>query len=108
MSSRKLVATVVGSALVTAGVLGGGLAQATPSPYTSDGRWLVPSEITPGTYRVTPTSGMGYSEVCADYTCEIGTNGFISNENYRGPGILVIPSNAVSVELHRVSLARMG
>jgi hypothetical protein len=69
---------------------------------------MVPSEIAPGTYRVMPTGGMGYSEVCADYTCEIGTSGFISNEVYKGPGILVIPSGAVSVKLSGVSLQRMG
>lgn len=126
MSSTKMLTSTfmhrlhgtAGAVAVVAGITAGmaGAAILNPStahanwgsdPYSSDGTWLVPTEITPGTYRVA-AHGMGYSKLCADYTCEIGTNGFISNELYRGPGVLVIPSNAVSVELSNISLTRMG
>lgn len=79
-------------------------------PYRTTGTWLVPAEIAPGTYRVDLQTGKtrGYSKTCADYTCEIGTPGFINNELYSGRGILVIPANAVSVELSRITLTPMA
>lgn len=81
-------------------------------PYTTTGTWLVPAEIAPGTYRVKVRSGSstGYTAVCADYTCDPGP-GMISNENHKaGPGsdILVIPADAVSVQLKRVALTPMA
>ena len=38
------------------------------------------------------------TKTCADYTCEIGTDGFIDNGLLQGPGIVLVPSNAVSVK----------
>jgi hypothetical protein len=110
MSVQHLITAAAAATITVGALLGTGTACAvTGDPYTSDGTWMVPSEITPGTYRVALTTGaMGYSKICADYTCEIGTSGFIANELYRGPGILVIPATAVSVELSRISLKRMG
>ena len=116
MSTRSLISAALGTAAFVA-VAGGFIlagdavlatAGAAADPYSSDGTWLVPTEITPGTYRVASTGSLGYSKVCADYTCEIGTDGFISNDLYQGPGVLVIPSNAVSVQLSDVSLTRMS
>ena len=118
MPARKLikagVATLVAGAAITGSLLGAGAANATSDPYHSDGMWMVPSEITPGTYRVTPTSSIeGYTATCADYTCRIDfdgsdATGMIDNELYPGPGILVIPANAVMVKLQRVSLTRLS
>jgi hypothetical protein len=107
MSARSLITAVLGGALIAGSLLGAGAASAV-NPYNSDGTWLVPAEIAPGTYRVSLTDSSGYSETCADYTCEIGTSGFINNALYDGPGVLVVPSNAVSVKLRGVSLTRMG
>lgn len=99
---KTLITAAIGAALIAGSLLGTGAAGATGDPYSSDGTWLVPSEIAPGTYRaaVKPGSfaGMGYYKTCADYTCEIGTDGFIDNGLLQGPGIVLVPSNAVSVK----------
>ena len=79
-------------------------------PYSSTGTWLVPDEIAPGTYRVSlqPGESNGYGAVCGDYECDpFGQPGIISNDNYYGPGIMVVPQSAVSVELKRIALTPM-
>lgn len=78
-------------------------------PLTTDGTWLVPGDIAPGNYRVQVVSNFGgYSEVCGDLACEIGTRGFLGNELYNGPGVLVIPPDAVAVKIARITLTPMG
>lgn len=80
-------------------------------PYSSTGTWLVPDEIKPGTYRVNlnPGEDSGYGAVCGDYECNpFGEPGMLSNDNYYGPGVMVIPPSAVSVELKRINLTPMG
>ena len=107
----NIITAAASAALIAAGsLLGAAPASAAPSPYSSDGTWLVPSEIAPGTYRTALASGesMGYYATCADFACEIGTPGFITNDNLRGPGIVVVPPNAVSIELRGLVLTRMG
>jgi len=77
------------------------------NPYSSTGTWLVPEEIAPGTYRVNlaPGEDHGYGAVCGDYECDpFGEPGMLSNDNYFGPGVMVIPESAVSVELKRITL----
>lgn len=80
-------------------------------PYKTTGTWLVPSEIAPGSYRVSvqPGQSRGYTAVCADLSCDPGP-GMISNENYSGPGtgIVVVPADAVSVQLKRVILTPLA
>ncbi|WP_328439200.1 hypothetical protein [Nocardia puris] len=86
------------------------VAPAKLDPLKSEGTWLVPGDIAPGTYRVTPTGSFsGYVELCADLACEIDFDGsdytgMISNELYSGPGFLVVPDHAVAVTLQRVEL----
>ena len=82
-------------------------------PYSSTGTWMVPQEILPGTYRAMIADGenTGYYATCADYACEIefdSDGGLISNDFMTGPGIIVIPPNAVSVELRDLVLTPMG
>jgi hypothetical protein len=106
---RLIMAAAAALALITGSLLGAGTAGATGDPYSSDGMWLVPSEIAPGTYRAAIKPNMfdsGYYAVCADYACEPGP-GMISNDYMIGPGIVVIPPSAVSVELNNLSLTRM-
>ena len=79
-------------------------------PYTTSGTWLVPSEIAPGTYKVTPTDSTGYVATCADLACEIDFDGsdftgLIDNKLVTGKAAyLVIPAHAVAVELRDVTL----
>ena len=76
-------------------------------PYSSTGTWLVPEEIAPGTYRVIPLSSRsGYTAVCADFACRPGP-GMIGNDIHDGPGVLVVPPEAVAVELSNVELTPM-
>ena len=87
------------------------LEDAPVDPYSSTGTWLVPDEVAPGTYRVNlqPGERHGYGAVCGDYECDpFGEPGMISNDNYSGPGVMVIPPSAVSVELKRITLTPMG
>ena len=83
--------------------------QAPSDPMSTNGTWMVPSEIPPGNYRtqMQPGETGGYSEVCADVACEIGTPGFISNDLYDGPGMLSIPENAVAVKIRDIVLTPM-
>lgn len=83
--------------------------QAPSDPMSTNGTWMVPSEIPPGNYRTQMHSGetVGYSEVCADIACKIGTPGFISNDLYDGPGILSIPETAVAVKIKNIVLTPM-
>lgn len=80
-----------------------------PDPYRTTGTWLVPGEIAPGSYRVAiqPGKRSGYTATCSTLACDVG-GGMIDNELYSGPGILVIPETAVSVELSRVILTPMA
>lgn len=81
------------------------------NPLETDGTWLVPEEIAPGTYRTSLNDGIfavGYAKVCADDACQIGTPGFIDNDVFNGPGILVVPPNAVSVEINNITLVPMA
>ena len=106
---KVITATLIGGAITIGSLLGAGTANAA-DPYSSDGTWLVPTEIAPGTYRAIVRSdayGGGYFKVCADYSCKIGTPGFIDNDSFEGSAILVVPPNAVSVELSDVELTRI-
>ena len=81
------------------------------NPYSSTGQWLVPDEIRPGTYRVSlsPGKSQGYGAVCGDYECNpFGEPGMIANDNYYGPGVMVVPQLAVMVELRNIILTPMG
>lgn len=82
------------------------VAQAPDDPMSTNGVWMVPGEIPPGNYRtkMQPGETSGYSEVCADIACEIGTPGFISNDLYDGPGILSVPESAVAVKIKNIIL----
>ena len=77
-------------------------------PYKSTGTWLVPEEIAPGNYRVSLSSSRrsGYTAVCADLACRPGP-GMIGNDIHDGPGVLVVPPEAVAVELSNVELTPM-
>lgn len=75
-------------------------------PLTTDGTWLVPGDIKPGTYRVIPTSTYGisgYWALCATLVCNPGA-GMLDNDIVSGPGFLVIGADAVAVEHKRVKL----
>ncbi|MGW5514643.1 hypothetical protein [Nocardia africana] len=80
-------------------------------PYSTNGTWLVPSEIAPGNYRVIPKNSRGgYWETCADAGCDIDFDGsdhtgLIDNDNVDGPGVVNIPTWAYSIKLRNVRLA---
>lgn len=77
-------------------------------PYSSDGDWLVPSEIVPGQYKATSTGSIeGYVAVCRDLDCAIGA-GMIKNYLVDGPAYITVPANAVKIHLERVTLTPMG
>lgn len=81
------------------------------NPYSSNGQWLVPDEIRPGNYRVSlqPGKSTGYGAVCGDFECNpFGEPGMLSNDNYSGPGVMVVPQSAVMVELRGIALTPMG
>lgn len=87
------------------------VAVAVADPYSSDGTWLVPSEIRPGTYRAVQTSKdwPGYVAVCADAECDVDfdgddTTGLIRNDIVKGSSVVVVPPGAFSVEIQRVTL----
>lgn len=86
-------------------------------PFTTGtGTWFVPSDIAPGTYRAYSTresgivAGTGYYAVCADAACEIDFDGsdytgLIDNGNLDGgPGLVVVPEHAATVQLSGVRL----
>lgn len=93
------------SALVVSGLVLAPPASALPH----SGTFLVPSEIDYGTYRVVPTDPLGgYYAICGDFACEPGAgDSMITNDNVEGNGIMVVPSNAVSVELQDLAITRM-
>ena len=77
-------------------------------PYSSNGTWLVPSEIDYGTYKATSTSDLfGYWALCADLACQPGP-GMIQNEIVDASGYVVIGPDAVAVELDDIVLTRVG
>ncbi|WP_280503846.1 hypothetical protein [Nocardia farcinica] len=89
-------------------VVDAGVDSTTPTPVldplSSDGTWLVPTQIPHGTYLVTPDQGRrGYWALCADLMCEPGA-GMITNDLVAGPGYVVIGPDAVAIELRRVTL----
>ncbi|TLF72885.1 hypothetical protein [Nocardia cyriacigeorgica] len=74
-------------------------------PYSSDGAWLIGSEIAPGNYRVVPTSEFGGGwTLCATYGCGPLDPGFIANDFLTGPGYVTIPADALLIELTNVRL----
>lgn len=78
-------------------------------PLSSNGTWLVPSQIEPGTYRaearVGPLGGVAYYEICATLGCDpFGTGTIIGNGIVDGPAYVVIPDDAVSVNLTDLTL----
>lgn len=83
-----------------------------PDPYSTNGTWLVPAEIKPGTYRATyrpsPVRTKGYIQICADAACKIGTPGFIDNYNFDNNEIVFVPDNAFSVKIESATLAPIG
>lgn len=100
--------------LVDAGVESGWLTTEVPAPVpaadplSTNGTWLVPSEIAYGTYKVTSTSSMfGYWALCADLACQPGP-GMIQNEIVESTGYIVIAPGAVAVELDDVVLTPAG
>lgn len=83
------------------------------NPLTTDGTWLVPSEVQPGDYRAVVEEdafgNLGYVEVCADAACEIdmdGSNatGLIDNYAVQGSSIVHIPQGAFSVKITSADL----
>lgn len=76
-------------------------------PLSTNGTWLVPSEIGYGTYKATSTSDIfGYWALCADLACQPGP-GMIDNEIVDASGYIVIGPDAVAVELDDVVLTPM-
>ena len=61
-----------------------------------------------GRAALAPGQSSGYHAICADYTCEPNTPGFIRNELMSGPGVVVIPPNAVSIKLNNLILTPMA
>jgi hypothetical protein len=97
-------------AAILSAMLASGLVLApTADALPTSGTFLVPSEIDYGTYRVVPTSPLGgYYAICGDYACEPGAgDSMITNDNVDGSGIMVIPTNAVSVEIQYLTVTRM-
>lgn len=84
----------------------------TLDPLTTNGTWLVGSEIQPGTYRVTPAEGMfamPYWARCADFTCSMSGSGgvagaILENSTVTGPSFITIAESDVAVELQDVIL----
>lgn len=78
-------------------------------PLISDGTWMVPSDIKPGTYRtaVKPGSKSSFWQLCSDLACKY-PDGYIDNDVSEGPGVVVIPPNSVSIELDDIILTPMG
>lgn len=81
-------------------------------PYSTNGTWLVPSQIKPGNYLATPdgTRSGGYIEVCADIGCDIDFDGsdytgMISNDYIEGQGYVTIPESAFSITLDDLELS---
>lgn len=90
---------------------------ATADPYSNDGTWLIPEEILPGDYKVTPDTSSwrnsGYWELCADLACEIDMDGsdytgMIQNGAVTGQGYVTIPEYAVAITLDNVTLTPIG
>lgn len=79
-------------------------------PYSTDGQWLVPSEIEAGDYRAiqTDTAWGGYVKICRDTACQIGTPGFVDNAIVTGSAIIHIPADAQSIQIQRVKLERLA
>lgn len=75
-----------------------------PDPYTHNGVWLVPQDIKPGQYRVTPTKKYGgYYAVCSEVGCTLGSG--ISDSAYvPEPALVDIPANAVAFKISDVTL----
>jgi hypothetical protein len=89
---KKLITSALLGGAIVGSLLGAGTASATTS-------YLVPSQLTPGTYRMTSSSPYGaYAEICTDYTCSFST-GMIKNYfvDSGESAIVVIPSSAVMV-----------
>jgi len=78
---------------------------APPDPLSTDGMHLVPSEIAPGQYRVTPTGVIGgYYALCTDLDCQIGA-GLLRNDFVTGTAYVTIPADGVvAIDLSDVRL----
>lgn len=89
-----------------AGLAAAALVLATPSnAVPSTGSLLVPGDIAPGYYWANPTDSIGgYVEVCASYTCDIGS-GMIENYSVDGRTMIPIPSNAIMVNVKDTALS---
>jgi len=73
-------------------------------PLSTNGTWLVPSEIGYGTYKVTPTSDfLANWTLCGNLSC----SDIIQIEIVDGPGYIEIGPDAVAVELDDVVLTPM-
>lgn len=82
-------------------------------PYSSNGEWLVPSDIAPGQYKATATGSSGYVEVCADLGCKIDMDGsdhtgMIANYSVSGQAYVVVPAYAAKVKLRGIVLTPVG
>ena len=99
---KVITAALVGGAIVGS-LLGAGTASATTS-----GTFLVPTEISPGSYRVVSSdgTGTGYWETCAPYACE--GSGIIDNDFFNNSSSMVVSSDAVAVKLDGVTLTKIG
>lgn len=67
-------------------------AAGTVDPLTTDGQWLVGSEVEPGVYRVARADGalMTQWRRCSDVTCAIGEGAL----DFGGPGLVeVLPTD---------------
>lgn len=85
-------------------------AAAPADPYSTDGEWIVPSEIAPGQYKAVQDGTIsGYVAVCADLECEIDMDGsdatgLIDNYTVDGQAYVTVPQGAMKVELSRAHL----
>lgn len=84
-------------------------------PYASNGQWLVPSQVAPGTYlAVQRDPVMGRVLICADLVCApapgggIGTGTLINQFVVLGRTYVTIPADAAMVQFNGVSLTRVG
>ncbi len=101
-----------GLAALAIGLTGAPAAEAS----AGDAVLLVPSDVTPGVYMVTIEPGRDYAyfAVCGDYACDakcrcgsIIHNGNLDPDRSRAI-VMVVPPNAVSVEVTNAILTKMA
>jgi len=101
---KKLITSALLGGAIVGSLLGAGAASA-------DNSYLVPSDLAPGTYRLSAESGSygTYVEICVDYTCSF-SDGMIKNYfvDEGDSEVVVIPPNAVMVNGDDAVFTPMG